>query len=56
MIDLPEDALSYWAFCNEPEVVELLSQLNRGLIHPIEYANKIFVLATKLQRRESCVE
>ena len=38
----PEDMIN---FCYLAEVRDLLSQLNDGLIHPIEYADKILVLA-----------
>ena len=35
----------YWNFCVLPEVVELGKQLQDGLIHPVEYADKIQDLA-----------
>jgi hypothetical protein len=33
-----------WAFCEQADVKELLEQLNAGLIHPVEYADKILSL------------
>ena len=34
------------AICNDPEAVELLRQLWNGLIHPLEYAAAIILVAS----------
>ncbi len=44
-LNYPLDANVMHAFYNKPEVRDLLKQLNDGLLHPLEYADKIFELA-----------
>lgn len=41
------DSTKWWDFCDKTEVKDLLEQLNNGLIHPVEYAKAIQMLADK---------
>lgn len=45
MHNFPADCKLYWDFCDKAEVKELGKQLQGGLIHPVEYADRILVLA-----------
>lgn len=45
MHNFPDDCTIYWDFCDKAEVKELGKQLQEGLIHPLEYAERVLVLA-----------
>lgn len=51
ILDLnPQETLSrerHWAMNDDAEVVELGGQLAQGLIHPLEYARNVQLIALK---------
>ncbi len=45
-ITADEHVSAYWSMCDDAEVQDLTKQLADGLIHPLEYADKVKRIAT----------
>ena len=41
----PSESENWWKMLEDPRVVDLQRQLSAGLIHPVEYAHSITIIA-----------